>query len=111
MVPVFVPGHLSKFKASPNICSEVLINLGLFESNGEGDIFPKRGSRIPEYLGKEYTAEEILKTALKKHSDNDQFSCSFDDYFLCYPDQKIIEFVPGTTESFTLEKYEEEFLS
>ena len=88
-----------------------MINVGLFESNDEGDIFPKRGSRIPVKVGKQYTAEEVLKTALKKHSDNDQFFCSLDDYVLCYPDQKIVEFIPGTTERFTVEKYKEEFLS
>ena len=61
----------SKFRESPNIRSEVLINVGLFDSNDEGDIFPK--SRIPIKVWKQYTAEEFLKTALKKHSDNDQF--------------------------------------
>ena len=101
----------SKVKASPNICSEVLINVGLFESNEEGDIFPKRGSRIPVKFGKQYTTEEVLQIALKKHADNDQFFCSLDDYVLCYPDQKIVEFIPGTTESFTVEKCKEEFLS
>ena len=52
-----------------------------------------------------------MKTALKKHADNDQFFCSLDDYVLCYPDQKLVEFIPSTTESFTVEKYKEEFLS
>ena len=52
-----------------------------------------------------------MKTALKKHADNDKFFCSLDDYVLCYPDQKLVEFIPGTTESFTVEKYKEEFLS
>ena len=88
-----------------------MINVGLFESDDQGDIFPKRGSRISVKVGKQYTAEEVLETALKKHSDNDQFFCSLDDYVLCYPDQKIVEFIPGTTERFTVEKYKEEFLS
>ena len=101
----------SKVKASSNIRSEVLINVELFESNDEGDIFPKRGSRIPVKVGKQYTAEEVLKTALNKHADNDQFFCSLEDYVFCYPDQKLVEFIPGTTESFTVEKYKEEFLS
>ena len=82
----------------------------MLESNDEGDIFPKRGSRIFVKVGKQYTAEEVLKTALKKHADNQSF-CSLDDYVLCYPDEKVVEFVPGTTESFTVEKYKEEFLS
>ena len=103
--------RMSKVKASPNICSEVLINLGLFESNDAGDIFLKKGSRMPVKVGKQYTAEEVLKTALKKHADNNQFFWFLDDYILCYPDQKVVEFILGTTESFTVEKYKEEFLS
>ena len=96
----------SKIKASRNIHSEVLINVGLFESNDEGDIFPNTDSRVAVKVGKQYTAEEVLKTALKKHSDNDQFFCSLDDYV-----QKIVEFIHVSTESFTVRKYKEEFLS
>ena len=110
VVPLLLPGHL-RSKHPPNIRSEVLINVGLLESNEEGDIFPKRGSRIPVKVGKQYTADEVLKTALNKHADNDQFFCSLEDYVLCYPDQKLVDFVPGATESFTVEKYKEEFLS
>ena len=52
-----------------------------------------------------------MKIALNKQGGNDQFFGSLDDYVLCYPDQKIIEFILGTTESFTVEEYREEFLS
>ena len=52
-----------------------------------------------------------METSLKKHADNDQFFCSLNDYVLCYPDQKLVEFIPGAIESFTAEKYREEFLS
>ena len=62
----------STVKTSLNITSEVLINVGLFESNEKGDIFPKRNSRIPAKAGKKYTVDEVLKTTLKKHSDSDQ---------------------------------------
>ena len=101
----------STVKTSLNITSEVLINVGLFESNEKGDIFPKRNSRIPAKAGKKYTVDEVLKTTLKKHSDSDQLFWTSGDYVLCYPDQKVVEFIPGTTESFTVEKYKEELLS
>ena len=42
----------SKVKASPSIRSEVSINVGLFWSNDEGDIFPKRSRQIPIKVGK-----------------------------------------------------------
>ena len=88
-----------------------MINVGLFESNDKGDIFPKRGSITPVKVGKQHTAEEVLKTALKKHADNDQFFFSLGDYVLCYSDQRLVEFIFGTTESFTVEKYKKGFLS
>ena len=88
-----------------------MVNVGLFESNNEGGISLKIGRRMPVNVGKQNTAEEVLETALKTHSDNEQFLCSLDDYILCYPGQKIVEFIPGTTESFTVEKYKEGFLS
>ena len=74
--------------------------------------FQKEAAEYLSRLGNNiYTAEEVLKTALNKHADNDQFFCSLEDYVFCYPDQKLVEFIPGTTESFTVEKYKEEFLS
>ena len=96
----------SKVKASRNIHSEVLINVGLFESNDEGDIFSNTDSRVPVKVGKQYTAEEVLETALKKHSDNEQFFCSLDDYV-----QKIVELIHVPTETFTVRKFGEEFQS
>ena len=77
----------------------------MFESNDKGDIFPKRGSITPDKVGKQHTAEEVLKTALKKHADNDQFFFSLGDYVLCYSDQRLVEFISGTSESFTVDKY------
>ena len=32
-------------------------------------------------------------------------------YVFCCPDQNVVEFAPGTTESFTAERYKEEFQS
>ena len=52
-----------------------------------------------------------MKTALKKHWDSDQLFWTSVDYVLYYPDQKIVEFIPGTTESFTVEKYKKELVS
>ena len=58
-------------------------------------------SRIPIKVGKQYTTEEVLKTALNKHAENDQFFCSLEDFVFFYPNQKVVEFIPGTIESFT----------
>ena len=42
-----------------------------------------------------------------KHADHDQFFCGSDDYVLCYPDQKIVQFIPASNKEFTVELYKE----
>ena len=68
----------------------------------------KRGSKIPVKVEKIFTAEDVQKAAIKKHSEIDQYFCH--EYILCFPDQKVVEYIPGTSEVFTVEKYKE-FLS
>ena len=45
---------------------------------------------------------------MKKYADHSQFFCGSDEYVLCYPDQNIVEFIPGTNIEFTVERYKEE---
>ena len=86
----------SKVRESPNIRSEVLINVGLFDSNDEETYFQKA-----EYLSR-FGNNILQKSFWKQHWRNIQimtnFFCSLDDYVLCYPDQKIVEFISSTTE-------------
>ena len=44
---------------------------------------------------------------MKKYADHDQIFCGSDEYVLCYPDQRIVEFVSGASIKFTVERYEE----
>ena len=39
---------------------------------------------------------------------SERIFCGSDDYVLCYPDQKIVQFIPGTNKEFTVKLYEEE---
>ena len=52
-------------------------------------------------------AEDVQKTATKKHFKIDQYFCHLDEYILCFPDQKVVEYIPGASEVFTVEKYKE----
>ena len=70
----------------------------------------KRGSKIPVKIEKIFTAEDVQKAAIKKHSEIDQYFWHLDEYILCFSDQKVVEYIPGTSEVFTVEKYKE-FLS
>ena len=51
---------------------------------------------------------EVPCAAVKKHVDHDQFFCRLNDYIFCYPDQKIVQFIPGNDE-FTVELYKKDF--
>ena len=93
-----------------NIRSEVIINVGLIESNDKGIVKIKRGSKMPVKTEKIFTAEDVQKAAIKKHSEIDQYFCHLDEYILCFPDQKVVEYILGTSEVFTVEKYKK-FLS
>ena len=93
-----------------NIRSEVIINVGLIESNDKGIVKIKRGSKMPVKTEKIFTAEDVQKAAIKKHSEIDQYFCHLDEYILCFPDQKVVEYILGTSEVFTVAKYKK-FLS
>ena len=68
----------------------------------------KRGSRLATKVLKSFGPTEVAQAAARKHADHDQFFCGSDDYVLCYPDQKIVQFIPGSNKEFTVELYKEE---
>ena len=99
---------LEKSRKPPNLRSEVLINLGLIETNEKGVVAIKRGSRLATKVLKSFGPTEVAHAAVRKHADYDQFFCGSDDYLLCYPDQKIVQFIPGSNKEFTGELYRDE---
>ena len=50
-------------------------------------------------------AETVKKLSVEKHANLKQYFCGLEDYVLLYPDTKIIDVLPGSTEKFTVEKY------
>ena len=49
-----------------------------------------------------------LRFLWKKHADQDQFFCGSNQYVLCYSDQSIVKFIPGTSIEFTVERDKKE---
>ena len=92
-----------------NFRSEVIINVGLIKSNEKGIVKIKRGSKIPVKVEKIFTAGDVQKAA-KRNILMIQYFCHLNEYILCFSDQKVVEYIPGTSEVFTVEKYKE-FLS
>ena len=50
----------------------------------------------------------MFVAAKNKHSNHNQFFCDSEDYVLVYPDQKIVDKIPGTIERFTVSGYKKE---
>ena len=100
---------LKKSRKPPNLRSKVLINVGLIETNEKGVVAIKRGSRLATKVLKSFGPTEVAHATARKHADDhDQFFCGSDDYILCYSDQKIVQFVPGSNKEFTFELNKEE---
>ena len=99
------PGSSSRSKLVDN---RVVINVGLIRENEEGKLAVVRGSKVALKVGKDFGAVEVLRAAVKKHADHDQFFCGDEDYILLYPDQKEVVKVPGSDEKFTVAKYKQE---
>ena len=57
---------------------------------------------------KSFGPTEVAHTTVRNHADHDQFVCGSDDYVLCYFDQKIVQFIPGSNKEFTVKLYKEE---
>ena len=71
----FKPKFWFNFRTSsntpPNLRSEVIINIGLIESNDKGIVKIKGVSKIPVKVEKIFTAEDVQKAAIKKYSEID----------------------------------------
>ena len=87
----------------------VAINVGVISNSERNDSLSIiRGSRLPVKVQKGFNASQVLKEAITKHSNHDQFFCGLEDYDLLYPDQKVVDYIPGTDDCFTVEKYKKE---
>ena len=85
-----------------------MINVVLIETNEKGVVAVKRESRLATKVLKSFGPTEVAHATVRKHADHDHHFCGSDDYVLCYPDQKIVQFIPGNNKEFTVELYKEE---
>ena len=85
-----------------------MINIGIIAETEKGNLSVVRGSKIPLKVCKDFSSEQTLTAAVKKHADHDQFFSAAEDYVLLYPDQKLVKYVPGTNEDFSVAGYKKE---
>ena len=86
---------------------DVAINVGL--KRFENDVFKTiRESSLPVRLPINAVAADIKqKTTLKCVNSNISFESSL-EYILLYPDDNMVEHIPGTSEPLNLEHYKNE---
>lgn len=83
---------------------EVVINVGIMKDTEN----IKRGETLPLKVFPSSTAVDILASAKKKHRDFNKRFNGGSDYSLVFKDGSEVKNVPGTEESFTLQRYKEE---
>ena len=98
---------LKKSRLSINVKDDVLINIGLMEYEREE---PKRvfGKTFLVKVGKTMNYDEVRQAALKKWEDYDRKFSRDRGYVLVYPDGKLANTIPGSSETFTMCKYKED---
>ena len=85
-----------------------MINVGLIRAADDNKLNLVRGSKLPVQVKKRFDAEQVLKSAVKKHADQDQNFCDIENYCLMYPDMKIVDVAPGAQHKFTVQKGKDE---
>ena len=90
----------------PPKAKNVEVKVGL-AAQSDGVFKQRRGKTHVVALSSGASKEELVATAISKHSSFDQ---SFDDsilYTLLYPDFREVFYIPGTTEKFSLSAYKD----
>ena len=98
----------SKLKTSTPLTKPkklVTINVGIMTSDGRQSLKRVRGAWASIAIEPEADASRVLNNVIEKHAGMDQYFCEFEDYVLLYPDMKVCNLLPGSNESFTVEKY------
>ena len=83
----------------------VTINVGIMTSDGRQSLKRVRGAWASIAIKPEADASRVLNNTIEKHAGMDQYFYEFEDYVLPYPDMKVCNLLPGSNESFAVEKY------
>lgn len=86
---------------------EVKIQIGVMEEL-DGRLKRIKGRTLPLKVPSNVTAKALLKVAIDKHTRHFKQFNQHLDHVLLYPDQTIIQTLPGSPEPFVLNKYIEE---
>lgn len=96
-------------KSKANCPDKVKIQIGIKEFHEtDGALKILKGRSLPVSIKPNANAKQLLEEAVNKHAKHFRSFNQYDRYVLLYPDNTIIDKLPGALEDFTLERYKEE---
>lgn len=89
----------------------VKVQVGLVSGNGNaGHLKKVKGRTIPVLVNTNVDAATLLTTAVEKHARHFRQFNKFLDYVVLYSDMSVVNFLPGSSTPFTLERYKSDLL-
>ena len=103
------PKKSKSTKSKANNQDKVKIQIGIKEFHEtDGALKILKGRSLPVSVEPNTNAKQLLEKATDKHAKHFRSFNLYDRYVLLYPDNTIIDKLPGALEDFTLERYKEE---
>ena len=65
------------------------------KANEKGIVSIKWRNCLAIKIAEKFSLIEVAGVTVKKHADHYQFFCGSNEYILCYPDQHIVQYIPG----------------
>ena len=103
------PKKSKSIKSKANNQDKVKIQIGIKEFHEtDGALKILKGRSLPVSVEPSTNAKQLFEKATDKHAKHFRSFNQYDRYVLLYPDNTIIDKLPGALEDFTLERYKEE---
>ena len=96
-------------KSKANCYDKVKVQIGIKEFHEtDGALKILKGRSLPVSVKPNTNAKQLLEEATNKHAKHFRSFNQYEPYVLLYPDNTMIDKLPGALEDFTLERYKEE---
>ena len=83
------------------------MQIGVLEAEG-GKLKRLKDRTVPLDIVSSCNASDLLKAAIQKHTKHFKQFNKYADYILLYPDQSIVQKLPGSSEDFVLHEYKKD---
>ncbi len=105
-----LPKKAKSCKAKENDKPEVVkIQIGIKEFSGDGTLKMLKGRTLPVAVNNNINANDLLQMALAKHTKHFRsFNGDMETFVLLYPDNTVVNLLPGSSELFSLKEYKKD---